>query len=202
MKKAILPLLIAVLLLAACGTNEPSIPKEQDDESSRVLVSGECFSVEEIVKNDSVRYRYTVLNSDGSVLEKAFCAERPAVSQVSENLVGMRFTDDNHAWSRYFDTEKGKVSESFMNAFWSNGLLVAYNSYDESGHIMVVRDIFDDEGFRSETHVESDALMITVVAAELAEDGETLTVEYVSGNGSNPDAKIFSLPLPLTEPEE
>lgn len=201
MKRAALTLLLCALLLCACGTDAPEASPSPDTETAKVIASGECFTVEEIVGEKVTKYYYTVTAEDGTVLESAYCAERPKVSQVSEGLVGMRFTDDNHVWTRYYDTKNGVVSKSFMNAFWSDGTLVAYSSYDDDV-ILVVRDIFDDNGFRSETPADCLLWSVHVVAAEPSEDGKLLNVEYVEGDGENPDAEIKTAKLPLAADEE
>lgn len=201
MKKSLLPLLLCALLLCACGTDAPEASPSPDPETTKIIASGDCFTVEEIVGENVTKYYYTITAADGTVLESAYCAERPKVSQVGADLVGMRFTDDNHVWTRYYDTANGRVSKSFMNAFWSDGTLVAYSGYDDDV-ILVVRDIFDDNGFRSETPADSLLWSIHVVAAEPSEDGKLLTVEYVDGDGKNPDAVIKTAKLPLTADEE
>ena len=181
MKKLIAPLLLCVLLLCACTQGAEPPVQTKDVENSRTLVSTDTFTVEALVDGENVKYRYTV-------------------SQVSEALAGIRFTDDGHSWARYYDLKNGKASESFMNAFWSDGELVAYNAYD-NGHIMVVRSIFDESGYHFETPVESDSWQIFVTAAELSEDGTSLSVEFVDGDGTKPDAKVKTITLPLV-PEE
>lgn len=202
MKRVVLPLLICLMLLCGCSKEPPAKTTNPTDETVKVIASGECFTVEEIVKDCITKYSYSITDINGKVIETAFCAEKPRVSQVDKNLVGMRFTDNNHMWTRYFDTASGRVSESFMSAFWSDGTLVAYASYD-NGVIMVVRDIFDDEGFRSSTPAESTLWNVHVIAAEVSEDGTGLVVEYVDGDGTNPDAEIRTVTLPLCEiPEE
>lgn len=202
MKKSVLLLLLCVLLLCGCSKEPPANTTDPTDETVKVIASGACFTVEEIVKGGITKYSYTVTDANGKVIETAFCAEKPRVSQVNNSLVGMRFTDDNHMWIRYFDTASGRASESFMNAFWSDGSLVAYASYD-NGVIMVVRDIFDEDGFRSTTPADSTLWNVHVIAAEVSEDGCTLAVEYVDGDGTNPDAEIRTVTLPLCEmPEE
>lgn len=200
MKKLIAPLLLCVLLLCACTQGAEPPVQTKDVENSRTLVSTDTFTVEAVVDGENVKYRYTVFDLDGKTIESAFCAEMPKVSQVSEALAGIRFTDDGHSWTRYYDLKNGKASESFMNAFWSDGELVAYNAYD-NGHIMVVRSIFDESGYHFETPVESDSWQIFVTAAELSEDGTSLSVEFVDGDGTNPDAKVKTITLPLV-PEE
>ena len=200
MKKLIAPLLLCVLLLCACTQGAEPPVQTKDAENSRTLVSTDTFTVEAVVDGENVKYRYTVFDLDGKTIESAFCAEMPKVSQVSEALAGIRFTDDGHSWARYYDLKNGKASESFMNAFWSDGELVAYNAYD-NGHIMVVRSIFDESGYHFETPVESDSWQIFVTAAELSEDGTSLSVEFVDGDGTNPDAKVKTITLPLV-PEE
>ena len=200
MKKLIAPLLLCVLLLCACTQGAEPPVQTKDVENSRTLVSTDTFTVEAVVDGENVKYRYTVFDLDGKTIESAFCAEMPKGSQVSEALAGIRFTDDGHSWARYYDLKNGKASESFMNAFWSDGELVAYNAYD-NGHIMVVRSIFDESGYRFETPVESDSWQIFVTAAELSEDGTSLSVEFVDGDGTKPDAKVKTITLPLV-PEE
>lgn len=198
MKRIIVPLLLCLILLCACTspTEPPAQTKEDTSTTTRTLASADAFLVEEINDNGNVRYRYTVYGLDGKEIESALCAEAPKVSQVSDTLIGIRFSDDEHNWARYYDLESGRASESFMNAFWSDGELVAYNTYD-NGHIMVVRSIFDEAGYHFETPVESDSWRICVLAAELSEDGKTLTAEYVEGDGSNSEARLRTVKLPL-----
>ncbi len=202
MKKLIAPLLLCVLLLCACtqGAEPPTQTEGDGGESVRTLASTDAFIVEAVISGENVKYRYTVFDLDGKPIESAFCAETPKVSQVSDTLVGIRFTDDGRSWARYYDLKSGKASESFMNAFWSDGELVAYNAYD-NGHIMVVRSIFDESGYHFETPVESDSWRICVTAAELSEDGASLSVEFVEGDGTNADARVKTITLPLV-PEE
>ena len=200
MKKLIAPLLLCVLLLCACTQGAEPPVQTKDVENSRTLVSTDTFTVEAVVDGENVKYRYTVFDLDGKTIESAFCAEMPKVSQVSEALAGIRFTDDGHSRARYYDLKNGKASESFMNAFWSDGELVAYNAYD-NGHIMVVRSIFDESGYHFETPVESDSWQIFVTAAELSEDGTSLSVEFVDGDGTKPDAKVKTISLPLVPAE-
>lgn len=201
MKKLVLPLLLCLLMLCACGSGDDVGAKPTDtvDENTKVIASGEGFSVEQITKDGNVKYRYTVTDLDGAELESAYCAEMPKVAQVSKTLIGIRFTDGNNVWTRYFDLKNAKISESFMDAFWSDGTLVAYSDF--VGHeIVAVRDIFDADGFYAEVELEgSDLWRITVIAAEVSEDGETLTVEYVDGDGKNPAAEIKTAALPLTD---
>lgn len=201
MKKFVLPLLLCLLMLCACSSDPHAAIDDLDNETVKVISSGDCFAIEEIQDGSVVKYRYTVTGQNGDVLESALCAERPLVSQVSSDLIGMRFTDGNNRWTRYFDTKDMRVSESFMNAFWSDGTLVAYSAFDGDVY-MTVRSIFDDNGFSSVTTLDSISWTVYVLATEVSEDGSELTVEYVEGNGTNPDAELKTVTLTLTDVDE
>ncbi len=198
MKKLTLSLLLLLAIFTGCNSEPKDTVPDAADQNTVVIASGECFNVEEIKKGGIVKYRYTVYTLDGDELERAFCAEKPKVAQVTKTLLGVRFSDGGHNWTRFFDVENGVVSESFMNSFWSDGTLVAYADYN-NGRRMVVCDIFDYAGFRSETEIESPTWNIYVIATQLSEDGKQLIVEYVDGDGTNPDAEIKTVTLPLTD---
>lgn len=201
MKKFVLPLLLCLLMLCACSNDPHATIDDLDSKTVNVISSGDCFTIEEIQDGSVVRYRYTVVGQNGDVLETALCAERPLVSQVDADLIGMRFTDGNNRWTRYFDTKDMIVSESFINAFWSDGTLVAYFGFDGDVY-MTVRSIFDDNGFCSVTTLDSMSWTVYVLATEVSEDGSELAVEYVEGKGTSPDAEIKTVTLPLTDIEE
>ena len=117
----------------------------------------------------------------GETLESALCAEQPQVAIINPDLLGIRFTADDHVFCRYYDVEKGLVSESFFNAFWDNGELVAYNDY-ENGHKMVVQSIFAHGSYYYETEIDCPSWKLTVTSCELNEKTGELTVGYVYGS--------------------
>lgn len=181
MKKRILAALILLLaLLAGCAADEP-VPTPAPSEA--VVSSGECFKITQERSNGVTKYVYTVTDRDGKELESAMCARQPRVAVINDDLIGIRFYTDDRSFCRYYDVTKGLVSESFFNAFWDNGTLVAYNDY-AGGHRMVVCDIFDSEGYSFEKEIDCPALTITVTECALDESTGELTVKYVYGDNS------------------
>ncbi len=181
MKKRILAaLLLSLALLAGCSADEPASTPAP---SETIVSSGECFKITQERSNGITKYVYTVTDKDGKELESAMCARQPRVAVISDDLIGIRFYTDDKSFCRYYDVTKGLVSESFFNAFWDNGTLVAYNDYS-GGHRMVVCDIFDTDGYRFEKEIDCSALTITVTECTLDESTGELTVKYVYGESS------------------
>ena len=77
-----------------------------------------------------------------------------------------------------------------------SGKLVAYHDYD-NGHRLMVRDMFDENGYYYELDLDVQALSITVTACEQSEDTGDLTVTYTYGDGG----AEYSATLP-TKPAE
>ena len=68
MKKLIAPLLLCVLLLCACTQGAEPPVQTKDVENSRTLVSTDTFTVEAVVDGENVKYRYTVFDLDGTLV--------------------------------------------------------------------------------------------------------------------------------------
>ena len=106
----------------------------------------------------------------------------------------MRFYTATDSFVRYYDIKGGRVSASYFGAFWDNGELLAYNDFEKSGRL-IVRDIFDDSGYRYEKEIKSDSLTLIVTKAEPTDDGETLVVKFKLGeHGAEKNVR-----LPLIE---
>lgn len=179
MKKAAAILLaITMLFLVGCDNGRP----ETTPEPSPVAVSsGDCYEVSLLKNNDGIeKYSYTVKTHDGKVIESAICANKPKVKPLNGDLLGMRFYTDSDSFVRYYDLKAGRVSASYFDAFWDNGTLVAYNDFEKSEKL-IVRDIFDDNGYRYEKEIKSDSLTLIVTKAEPTDDGETLIVKFKLG---------------------
>ena len=197
MKKTIFAaFLLCALLLAGCGGNE-AVSDTKPETSEVVLSAGDCFKVSEEHSNGVTRYSYSVTEKNGETLESALCTEQPQVAIINPDLLGIRFTSDEHVFCRYYDVKRGLVSESFFNAFWDNGEIVAYNDY-ENGHKMVVRSIFDKNGYYYETAVDCPSWKLTVTSCELNGETGELTVGYVYG-ANNTEGTVK---LPTTAPDE
>lgn len=199
MKKfiALLCIIAALFCLCACSDNTPVDSRESFDTDEKVVTEGKHFTVSKITGEDQiVKYRYKVTDKDGKVLEEALCAELPRVAQVNDSLIGIRFTANNHVFVRYFDVQKGLVSQSFKNAFWGNDTLVATNDYD-NGHYFMVRDIFDDDGYSCKVEVDSDTWQIAVTDSQVNTNGTALIVKYVRGDGSASFSQTYTVTLPL-----
>ena len=180
MKKTVFAaFLLCALLLTGCGGDKTG--NDTRPETSDVILSaGDCFKVSEEHSNGITRYSYSVTSKNGETLESALCAEQPQVAVINPDLLGIRFTSDDRVFCRYYDLKNGFVSESFFNAFWDNGKLVAYYNYD-NGHRMVVRSIFDHGSYYYQTEIDCPSLELTVTSCELNEQTGELTVSYVYG---------------------
>ena len=180
MKKTIFAaFLLCALLLTGCGGDETE-NDTKPEATGVVLSAGDCFKVSEEHSNGVTRYSYSVTSKNGETLESALCAEQPQVAVINPDLLGIRFTSDGRVFCRYYDLKNGFVSESFFNAFWDNGKLVAYYNYD-NGHRMVVRSIFDHGSYYYQTEIDCPSLELTVTSCELNEQTGELTVSYVYG---------------------
>ena len=131
MKKRIAAIMLLMLtLLAGCGENTPA---ETPTPSAAILSQGDCFVVAEDNSSGITKYSYTIKDKSGAELESAICANQPRVAVINDDLLGVRFYVNDKTFCRYYDLKNGRVSDSFFNAFWDNGKLVAYHDYD-NGH--------------------------------------------------------------------
>lgn len=180
MKKRIAAIMLLMLmLLAGCGENTPA---ETPAPSAAILSHGDCFVVTEDNSSGITKYSYTIKDKSGAELESAICANQPRVAVINDDLLGVRFYVNDKTFCRYYDLKNGRVSDSFFNAFWDNGKLVAYHDYD-NGHRLMVRDMFDENGYYYELNLDIQALSITVTACEQNEETGDLTVKYTYGDG-------------------
>lgn len=191
MKKAsVIILALMLLFLTACG-DKPEV--KEPETSPVVLSSGEGYEISLLKdENGGEKYAYTVKTHDGKVIESAISANEPKVKPLNDNLIGIRFYTDSDSFVRYYDLSSGKASESYFGAFWDNGKLLAYNDYERSGKL-IVRDIFDDDGYRYEKEIQSDSLELIVTEAELSDDESTLTVYFKMGEHGS----VVNVRLPL-----
>lgn len=196
MKKASVILLALMLLfLVGCGDK----PEEKEPESSPVVLSsGEGYEISMLKdENGGEKYAYTVKTHEGKVIESAISSNEPKVKPLNADLIGIRFYTDSDSFVRYYDIKSGKASASYFGAFWDNGKLLAYNDYEHSGKL-IVRDIFDDDGYRYEKEISSDALELIVTEAKLSDDESTLTVYFKMGEHGS----VVNVRLPLSTANE
>lgn len=181
MKKAAAILLaISVLFLVGCNDSDGDVKKPK--ETAVTVTTGDCFEVSKLKGEDgNEKFSYTVKTHDGTVIESAVCANEPKVKPLSDDLLGVRFYTATDSFVRYYDIKGGRVSASYFGAFWDNGELLAYNDFEASGKL-IVRDIFDDSGYRYEKEITSDAMELIVTSAEPTDDGETLVVKFKLGD--------------------
>lgn len=181
MKKAAAILLaISVLFLVGCGSGDGDVKKPKETAVS--VTSGDCFEINKLKGEDgNEKFSYTVKTHDGTVIESAVCANEPKVKPLNDDLLGVRFYTATDSFVRYYDIKGGRVSASYFGAFWDNGELLAYNDFEKSGKL-IVRDIFDDNGYRYEKEITSDAMELIVTSAEPTDDNETLVVKFKLGD--------------------
>lgn len=177
-KRMTAALLLSIMLLAGCSSEEPEATPAP---TASVVSSGQYFKVTSERSGGVTHYTYSVTDRDGNELESAVCANQPRVAVINDDLIGIRFYVDDRTFCRYYDVKNGRVSDSFFNPFWDDGTLVAYNDY-AGGQRIVVRDIFDPEGYCAEQTLDLPTLTITVTACEQDEDTGVLTIEYVYGD--------------------
>ncbi len=186
-------MLLMLLLLTACGED---VPAETPEPTGTVISNGDNYSVVEEHSSGVTKYSYTISDKAGNVLESALCSKQPRVAEINDDLLGVRFYVNDKTFCRYYDLKNSRVSESFFNAFWDDGRLVAYHVY-ENGHRMTVRDMFDDNGYFYELDLDIQSLTISVTSCEQNEETGELTVKYSSGD----EGTEHSVTLP-TKPAE
>lgn len=194
MKKAAAILLaISVLFLVGCNDSDGDVKKPKETAVS--VTSGDYFEINKLKGEDgNEKFSYTVKTHDGTVIESAVCANEPKVKPLNDDLLGVRFYTATDSFVRYYDIKGGRVSASYFGAFWDNGELLAYNDFEASGKL-IVRDIFDDNGYRYEKEITSDAMELIVTSAEPTDDNETLVVKFKLGeHGAEKNVR-----LPLIE---
>lgn len=182
-------LAISVLFLVGCSDSDGDVKKPK--ETAVAVTSGDCFEINKLKGEDgNEKFSYTVKTHDGTVIESAVCANEPKVKPLNDDLLGVRFYTDTDSFVRYYDLKGGKVSASYFGAFWDNGELLAYNDFEKSGKL-IVRDIFDDNGYRYEKEITSDAMELIVTSAEPTDDNETLVVKFKLGeHGSEKNVRL------------
>lgn len=172
-------LAFSVLFLVGCNDSDGDVKKPKETAVS--VTTGDCFEINKLKGEDgNEKFSYTVKTHDGTVIESAVCANEPKVKPLSDDLLGVRFYTATDSFVRYYDIKGGRVSASYFGAFWDNGELLAYNDFEASGKL-IVRDIFDDNGYRYEKEITSDAMELIVTSAEPTDDGETLVVKFKLG---------------------
>lgn len=186
-KRMIAALILSLALLSGCAATDDPAPTPAPTET--VISSGKCFKITQDRTDGVTKYDYTVTDESGNVLESAICARQPRVAVINDDLIGIRFYTDDRSFCRYYDVKNGLVSESYFNAFWDNGRLVAYNDY-AGGHRMVVCGIFDTEGYRFVQEIDCSAPAITVTECVENEETGELTVKYVYGNDSSSSGTV------------
>lgn len=178
-KAAAIMLAFSVLFLVGCNDSSGDVKKPK--ETAVTVTSGDCFEINKLKGEDgNEKFSYTVKTHDGTVIESAICANEPKVKPLNDDLLGVRFYTATDSFVRYYDLKGGRVSASYFGAFWDNGELLAYNDFEKSGKL-IVRDIFDDSGYRYEKEITSDAMELIVTSAEPTDDNETLVVKFKLG---------------------
>lgn len=173
-------LAISVLFLVGCSGSDGDVKKPK--ETAVTVTTGDCFEISKLKGEDgNEKFSYAVKTHDGTVIESAVCANEPKVKPLNDDLLGVRFYTATDSFVRYYDIKGGRVSASYFGAFWDNGELLAYNDFEASGKL-IVRDIFDDNGYRYEKEITSDAMELIVTSAEPTDDGETLVVKFKLGD--------------------
>ncbi len=176
----LLMLMLMLMLLAACGEDTPA---ETPAPSAVVLSKGDNYVITEEHSSGVTKYCYTITDNDGNEIESAICSTQPHAALINDKLLGVRFYVNDKTFCRYYDLENSRASESFFNAFWDDGKLVAYHDYN-NGHRMMVRDIFDENGYYYELALDIQSLSISVISCEQDEETGELTVTYSYGDNS------------------
>ena len=205
MKKAAILICIAMALLFLCACHDGSPAEAPEDSSSaeRVITHTKNCKITEITDDKNfIKYLYEVTDKNGNVMEQAYCAQQPRAAQVSDSLLGVRFTLEGHTFVRYYDLEKGIISRTFKNPFWGNDTLVATHDYDnDTGHYFEVQDIFNEDGYYFRKDIVCSSIQITVTATQESTDGKSIYIKYVPGDGSNKHAYASTVSVPIVPAE-
>ena len=195
-KRTAAVMLLVLMLLSGCGEDTPA---ETPAPTGTILAQGESFVVVEERGGGVTVYSCAIMGTAGKELESAICAKQPLVAAINDDLLGVRFYVNDKTFCRYYDLKNSRVSESFFNAFWDNGKLVAYHDYD-NGHRMMVRDMFKANGYYYEQKLEVQAQSITDTACDQNEETGELNVTYTYGD-TGTEYEI-TLPTKPAEPED
>lgn len=195
MKKRLIALALAALMtlaLCACGNDEDDRPRKESDEKSELLISGDNYEIYTVTDADGTKYEFTVSANDGSVLQTALCAEAPRAAMSADTVLGMRFTNGNKSFCRFFELEEKLCSEAYFNAFWDNGELVGiHTTVNGEQHIRLI-DIFSGD-IVYEKGLELDSMELLISSAELSEDGSELTIVYAGGENTDEYTLVIEL---------
>lgn len=201
MKRLWIILAVAVLIfigvLYVWSDGAPTTPTDlTENDDKGVLNSGDNFVVEELTDGKGIKYRYTITDRLGNVIEQALCAEEPRVVQKTENLLGVRFTTEDSRFYRYYNLSTNEVSPSYKNAFWDNGTLVSYFEHSD-GLKFTVRPIFGS-GYTCSVDAPTNFWNVVIVKAAPNYDNTALVVNYVSGEDQSLSPTVYQVSIPLT----
>lgn len=201
MKRLWISLAVAVIIFVAVlsiwSSDPATSPTELSDKKyNDVLNSGENFVVEELTDGKGIKYRYTIIDRLGYIIEQALCTEEPKVVQKTENLLGVRFTNDDSRFYRYYNLSTNEISQSFKNAFWDNGTLVAYFEHKD-GLKFTVCPIFG-EGYTCSVSAPTSFWQVVIAQAVPNGDNTALIVNYVSGEDKSAYPTVYQVSIPLS----
>lgn len=200
MKRLLITLAVAVILFVAVlwvwSPESDKTPTDLSETDDGIINSGENFIVTEINDDGSTKFQYTIVDRTGKIIEQALCNYEPKIVQKSENLLGVRFTTDTYRFYRYYNLATNEISESFMNAFWDNGTLVAYYEHND-GLKFTVCPIFGS-GYTCTVPSEATFWDVSIVSAETNSDNTELVVTFVSGKSREESPQKYYASIPLT----
>lgn len=198
MKKSCLLIvsLLIILILCACGKADTKVPEEAEkSDKGEEIVSEENYSVFEEDGPEGKRYYYEIKANDGTVMENVYTHDKPVISERDKNIYSVLFFTDGKYFCRYYNVDTKEMTESFSRVFWDNGKVLARQNFAGDRSI-VVQSIFDDS-YCEETLIDCIMSQFTVLAASLSEDGKTLNVTYIPGNGGDVGFTETDVAVPL-----
>ena len=170
-------LVLTITVLSGCSANKT-------DESTSLKSENDYFSV---TYNGDFTYSYEIRDKSGNILLSDNSEKHePHIDMLDENTVRLmiqRGTGISAQNTVYIDIETGIISENFISVFDENNGRIAYHSYQNSKHYMIVRDIFDKGAFFKEFEIKDDIHVFedAVVSADFSQDGKKITVTYLAG---------------------
>lgn len=129
-------------------------------------------------------YYYIIYDNTGDAFYDGYCTWRSdGIETVNGTLLMVREQSGGALYSaKYFDIENSRVSRIFSKpAGVSDSCLVAYFETDDMGIKLIVRDLFDPNGFYKELRDESFDIPVYTAecVAEFGDDDSSVSVTYM-----------------------
>lgn len=199
--KKILMLSVGLAFIAVClfGCMETDAPEGETTASVATEVTTTAPVESEIAleeeqlfekKESNGLYTYKLYGRGGNIVKEVTgCTEEPYISVVDDKFIKVTVGIETY----YYDMQNRFFTETFENIFDENGNLIVL----AGDGVLVVRDMYDDEGYYTEIDGFSFPLYegeeCPFLSAEFIDGGGSLKCVYLSGDSKEEMIECFNI---------